>query len=84
MIHAMTNASKTLPGFTENTFVTFDNLICFCRKYTCETLTSLPAPLQPRHTERHPERFTADMVVLGGLTSMDDPYCNWMKLDTPM
>ena len=48
---------------------------------TCESLFSLPSPINPRHTS---ELSTADTILFGGPNSDEHPFCNWKRLDTPL
>ena len=63
------------------TTVKFDKLICHGKKYTSESLFSLPSPINPRHTS---ELSTADTILFGGPNSDEHPFCNWKRLDTPL
>ena len=61
-LYQILNVAKTKPQFKNNTSVTFDHFICFGKKYSCETLSSLPAPINPRNTS---ELSTANTVLFG-------------------
>lgn len=80
-LYQILNHAKTLPGYQDNTFVNFDNLLCYGKSYRCDTLHLLPQPLQPRKAS---ERSNDEMVVFGGPNSEEHPLCNWKRLDTPL
>ena len=80
-LYQILNVAKTLPSYKDHTTVKFDKLICHGKKYTCESLFSLPSPINPRHTS---ELSTADTILFGGPNSDEHPFCNWKRLDTPL
>ncbi len=66
---------------TIHNYVTFDKLVCFGRKYTCESLASLPDPINPRNTS---ELSNEDTILFGGPNSQEHPFCNWKRLNKPL
>lgn len=80
-LYQIYNYAQQNKDYKQGVFVKFDKLICFGREYPCDSLHSLPAPINPRLSS---ELSTSEAIFFGGVNSDAHPLCNWYALPEPL